>query len=398
MSSTVPTTTRTAERVIERMTPGLHAMLDRMTDRRIAELPMYASAASGSRDVVWKLVAANVHEVFDRLTGRRDDLSAAERSGRLRAQQGLALADLLTSFRMGYDEVWEAMIAAARTPPAIPADDMVDLSHLMFRLHNQVGDALIHAYREEAQHILLSRERERAALVNVLLSETTSVGTVIEIAGMLRLPMDGTFVVVAAATTLGQDPLPRVDSYLSAVDVPSVWHLRQDALVGLLSLGTAARNAVALDVLARHATGPVGVSPVFELLRRAPWALGLAELVLQRHGGVDPVEQFQDTPMNVLVASAPSAAQDAARTVLGGLLDLPAERRDMLLQTLTAWVEAGGSAPAAGKLLRCHQNTVRHRLHRIELITGRSLTHPGECAEIVAACHAWTQLPHPPQP
>jgi hypothetical protein len=199
VSSTVPTTTRTAERVIERMTPGLHAMLDRMTDRRIAELPMYASAASGSRDVVWKLVAANVHEVFDRLTGRRDDLSAAERSGRLRAQQGLALADLLTSFRMGYDEVWEAMIAAARTPPAIPADDMVDLSHLMFRLHNQVGDALIHAYREEAQHILLSRERERAALVNVLLSEATSVGTVIEIAGMLRLPMDGTFVVGAAA-------------------------------------------------------------------------------------------------------------------------------------------------------------------------------------------------------
>ncbi|BCJ34153.1 hypothetical protein Athai_16560 [Actinocatenispora thailandica] len=375
------------------MAPGLPAMLDRMTDRRMVELPMYSSGAAGDRAEVRKLVEANVQEVFDRLTGRRADLTAAEHSGRLRAQQGLALADLLTSFRLGYDEVWEAMIVAARLPPAIPADDVVDLSHLMFRLHNRVGDALIHAYREEAQHILLSRERERAALVNVLLSDTTGVGTVVDIAGMLRLPMDGTFVVVAAATHLGQDPLPRIDSYLSAVDVPSVWHLRQDALVGLLSLGHAARNATALDVLARHASGPVGVSPVFELLRRAPWALGLAELVLRRHGGTDPVEQFRDTPMNVLVASAPGAAQDAARTVLGGLLDLPAERRDMLLGTLIAWVEAGGSAPATGRSLRCHQNTVRHRLRRIELITGRSLTHPGECAEIVAACHAWTQLP-----
>ncbi|HEY3505431.1 MAG TPA: amidohydrolase family protein [Actinocatenispora sp.] len=92
---------------------------------------------------------------------------------------------------MGYDEVWEQMIAVSRIPPAVPADGIVDLSHVMFRLHNLVGDTLIHEYREEAQHILLSRERERAALINVLLSDTTSVATVVEIAGMLRLPLDG---------------------------------------------------------------------------------------------------------------------------------------------------------------------------------------------------------------
>ncbi|GAA3516833.1 PucR family transcriptional regulator [Actinocatenispora rupis] len=391
MSST--STIKTAAQIIERMTPGMPALYDRMTERRLAEIPMYASGAAGTPADVWRSVQANVEEVFARLTGQRDDLAAAAASGRTRAQQGVPLADLLTSFRMGYDEVWEEMIAVSRVAPAIPPEQVVDLSHVMFRLHNRVGDTIIHAYREEAQHMLLTRERERAALINVLLSDTTSVATVVEIAGMLRLPMDGTFVVVAAATQLGQDPLPRVDSYLSAVDVPSVWHLRQDAMVGLLSLGQAARGATALDVLARHATGPVGVSPTFDVLRRAPWALGLAELVLQRHAGTDLVEQFQDTPMNVLVASAPGAARDAARTVLGELLDLPADRRDLLLDTLTAWVEAGGSAEATGEKLRCHQNTVRHRLRRIEVITGRSLTHPGECAEIVAACHAWAQLP-----
>lgn len=394
MASITPTT-RTAEQVIHRLRPHLPDLLDRMTDRRLVEIPMYASGAAGSRAEVRKSVEDNTEDAFARLTGRREDLNVAAQSGRVRAQQGVPLADVLTSFRMGYDEVWEEMIGASRLPPVIPADEMVDLSRTMFRLHNLVGDALIHAYREESHHILLTKERERAALINVLLSDRTGLATAVEVAEMLRLPMDGVFVVVAAGTQLGQDPIPRVDSYLAAIDVASVWHLRQDALVGVLSLGQPARNDTALEVLGRHAAGPVAASPVFSPLRRAPWALGLAQLVLRRHDGGRSVEQFQDSPMNVLVASAPGAAHDTARVVLGRLLDLPADRRDMLLTTLNAWVEAGGSAQLTGERLCCHPNTVRHRLRRVELATGRSLSHPGEVAELVAACRAWTQLPEP---
>ncbi|GAA1695448.1 helix-turn-helix domain-containing protein [Glycomyces endophyticus] len=379
--------------MIARVGSGVAGIADRITGRLFAEIPVYAAGAVGSREFVHASVVANVEDAFDRLCGRKFDLATAVKTGRVRAQQGVPLADLLSSFRIGYDEAWSALIQAARTAPAMPADEIVDLSRNWFHLHNLVGDTLIHAYREEAQHLLLTRERERAALVSVLLADNVGLATVVEVAEKLRLSAEGAFVVVAAATGLGRDPIPRVDSHLSAIDVASVWHLTQDSLVGVLSLERAARMGAVLDVLRRHASGPIGVSPVFTPLRRASWALGLARLVLRRHPGTSTVEQFRDNPMNVLVASAPDAAQETSRTILGGLLDLPADRRDMLLETFEAWIESGGSAQATGGLLTCHPNTVRHRLRRIEVATGRSLTRPGDVAELVAACHAWTQLP-----
>ncbi|THV27118.1 PucR family transcriptional regulator [Glycomyces paridis] len=391
---TIESTGKTAEEVIRRIGDGVPALADRITDRIFKEIPIYATGAVATREVVFESVRANVEDAFDRLAGRKFDLAMAAKTGRSRAQVGLPLADLLSSFRMGYDETWDAIIRAARLDPPISGDLVVDMSRNWFHLHNLVGDTLIHAYREEAQHLLLTRERERAALVNVLLSSDIGLATMVEVADQLRLPVEGEFAVVAAATVIGRDPLPRIGSHLAAADVASVWHLGQESLVGVLSLEKASRVPSVLETVRRHATGPVGVSPVFTSLRRAPWALGLAQLVLQRHTGTVVVEQFRDNPMNVLVASAPDAAQETTRTVLGGLLDLPADRRDLLLETFTAWIEAGGSAQATGEALVCHPNTIRHRLRRIELVTGRSLTRPGDVAELVAACHAWEQLPH----
>lgn len=389
----IESTSSTAAEVIRRIGDGIPAISERITDRIFTEIPFYATGAVATREQVLASVVSNIEDALDRLAGRRFDLATATKTGRVRAQQGLPLADLLSSFRMGYDETWEAIIQVARRPPAMPADDVVDLSCNWFHLHNLVGDTLIHAYREEAQYLLLTRERERTALVNVLLSHDVGLATVVEIAEKLRLPVEGAFVIVAAATALGEDPIPRIDSSLAAIDVNSVWHLTPEALVGVVSLEKPSRMQPTLDVLRRHASGPVGVSPVFAPLRRAAWALGLAQLVLLRHAGGSTVEQFRDDPINVLVASAPDAAQETSRTILGGLLHLPADRRDLLLETFNAWIESGGSAQATAELLTCHPNTIRHRLRRIELVTGKHLTRPGDIAELVAASHAWAQLP-----
>lgn len=388
-------TSRTAAEVIRRLRPNTSAIVDRIVARMYAEVPVYGTGAAGPREGVTAIVRANVDDAFDRMSGDKHDLGGAIASGRTRAQQGVALADVLTSFRMGYDVLLEEMVTAARQPPALPAQEMVDMSRSVFRLHNLVGDTLIHAYRDEARHLLLTRERERAALVNVLLADNVGLATVVEVAEMLGLPMEGVFVVVAATTQLGQDPLPRADSSLSAIDVASVWHLKEDVMVGLLSLEQPSRMPRVLEVLRAQAGDAVGLSPIFTPLRRAGWALGLAQLVLRRHSGDKTVEQFQDNPMNVLVASAPDAAQETSRIVLGELLDLPVERRELLLDTFNAWIEAGGSAQTTGERLNCHPNTIRHRLRRIEVATGKNLAHPGDVAELVAACRAWTQLPPP---
>jgi DNA-binding PucR family transcriptional regulator len=119
----------------------------------------------------------------------------------------------------------------------------------------------------------------------------------------------------------------------------------------------------------------------------------LAQLALEsnQHAGV---RQFPDSPLDMLVASAPDTALGVARSVLGDLVDLAGEDRDQLLDTLQAWLDARGSAKAAGAALFCHPNTIRYRLRRIESLTGRDLTNPADLAEVVAAARAWLQLPH----
>jgi DNA-binding PucR family transcriptional regulator len=201
--------------------------------------------------------------------------------------------------------------------------------------------------------------------------------------------------VIAAETELGHDPIPRAESALAVIDVRSVWRLDAEVSLGVLSLPDRSRNGAVLGVLGRHATRRIGASPVFAELHQAGWGLQLARLALGSHTGGAGVTQFRDSPIDLLVAAAPHAALEAARSVLGSLLGLPADELELLLGTFEAWVRANGSATAAGAELYCHPNTVRYRLRRIESATGRTLANPGEVAELVTAVRAWRELPHP---
>jgi len=95
------------------------------------------------------------------------------------------------------------------------------------------------------------------------------------------------------------------------------------------------------------------------------------------------------------VASAPDTATHIARTILGPLLDLPRDERGVLLDTLDTWFTSHGSATETAQKLYCHANTVRHRLHRIEQQTGRSLDDPSAVAELRIALETIRWLPEP---
>jgi DNA-binding PucR family transcriptional regulator len=81
--------------------------------------------------------------------------------------------------------------------------------------------------------------------------------------------------------------------------------------------------------------------------------------------------------------------------VLGPLLNTAAEERDLLLETLETYFTAGSIAEAAKRLF-CHRNTVRHRLSRIEDLTGRSVDNPSGAVELYIAIQTMLRLPNPP--
>ncbi|MFD3701747.1 PucR family transcriptional regulator [Nocardia sp. NPDC058658] len=394
LSAVSSTDSALVQEVVRRVRHDLPAMADRVTSQMFAEVPFYRTGGAGEHAEVRARLLLNLEAALAALLGARHAPQAPAETGRLRARQNAPLADVLCAYRLGYLAMSTALVDAGAQIPVVPAAVIIELMQSVFRNHSLDADAMVDAYREEADYLLSQRERERAALVDVLLSDDPGSAMLIDVARALRLPMDGSFLVIATASDRGQDPMPRLGSALAAIDVTMVWRVRYDTAVGVLSMHHPARADLAISVLRRHASGPVGISPAFGSLRQTAWALDLAELVRDGLHGSQTVEQFENTPLNMLVAGGRDVTRETARTVLGGLLDAPDETQQTLLHTLQMWVTSAGSADRTAERLHCHPNTVRKRLRRLEELTGRNLSEPGGIAELVTASHAWAQLRH----
>jgi hypothetical protein len=368
--------------------PGL---VDRVVRRILAEIEFYRDQEVIGLEDLKESVGRNLDAMVDQLTtDQPPDLSAPRATGRRRAEQGTPLADILHAYRIGFTELWEAIVEEARSARA-PAETVVDAAGGVWWLIGEYTQELTVAYREAAGELLLAGARERSALVEALFTGgIPDRDTLWEAAKLLRLPWEGVFVVVAAeAPGLAQEGLPDVEALLAARGIGSAWRLHPDIQTGVVSLRHADALPVLLGLLSDGVRARVGVSPVYQSLGDTPRALHYARLVLASlPAGAPAVAQFEQTPLRVLAAAAPDAAAELARTVLGPVLDLPAQDRSSLLGTLQAWFDAGGSAVETGKRIYCHPNTVRYRLRRLQEHTGRSLDDPKAVAELLAALDA----------
>ena len=242
---------------------------------------------------------------------------------------------------------------------------------------------------------LVSTDRHRSALVEALITgSVTDHGPTWEVAKLLELSYEGTFLVVAAETTaLGAEPLTGVEARLKPNDIASAWRLQPDVQLGVVSCGRRSVDTV-VEVLGKLATARVGLSPTYSTLDQTPRAARLARIAMQNlPAGAPGVAQFDDSPLGALVAADPGVAREVVSRVLGRVLALDPEDRATLLSTTEAWLDAAGSATAAGRALYCHSNTVRYRLRRVEELTGRSTDDPRAVAELAVALQALRVFP-----
>jgi len=130
-------------------------------------------------------------------------------------------------------------------------------------------------------------------------------------------------------------------------------------------------------LLAKEATGRVGISPQFDDALDAGRSLEIAAIARRclPPGSAD-VATIDDDPVATIVASAPDISGRVVRHLLGRVADLSAAEQELLLGTLRTWMDCGGNASAAARELYCHRNTVRNRLQRVEELSGQSLSDP----------------------
>src|SRR5271169_3717102 len=263
------------------------------------------------------------------------------------------------------------------------------------RFAELISTALVAGYRDEQKRQLLAEVSQRLSLVDSLLEgRAFDEWSLREVAGSLRLPINGPFVVVAAqAPTVGDESLREIESKLRSLDIFSVWQLLPDVQVGVVHVKSDQKHDMVVALLSRVTTARVGVSAVFGDLRDTPRALHVARMMLR--GPTDSTSSVAVFDGSILATAAVSAPEAMIRTVgaaLDGFGDLPRAEREMLFETFRVWQDTEGSVGGAAAVLSCHPNTVRHRLRRIEKRTGRSLLRPKDVAELCLAFEVHRRL------
>jgi DNA-binding PucR family transcriptional regulator len=77
---------------------------------------------------------------------------------------------------------------------------------------------------------------------------------------------------------------------------------------------------------------------------------------------------------------------------LGALLDYDTGKNGQLVETLTAYLESGGSYDATARAISTHRSTLRYRLQRVREITGYDLSDPDTRFNLQLATRAWVTI------
>jgi sugar diacid utilization regulator len=287
--------------------------------------------------------------------------------------------------------VWGMVGVGSMRPGPMPADTEVRIG----RFAELITAAVVAGYRDEQRRRLLAEGSQRLSLVDALLEgRAFDEWSLREVAGSLRLPINGPFVVITAqAPTVGDEPLPEIESKLRSLDIFSVWRLLPDVQVGVVHVKSDQKFGTVVALLSRMTTARVGVSATFGDLRDTPRALHLARVMLR--GPTDStssVALFDGSILATAAVSAPEAMIQTVRAVLDCFAELPDDEREMLFKTFRVWQDNDASVRGAAELLVCHPNTVRHRLRRIEKRTGRSISRPRDVVELCLAFEVHRRL------
>ena len=362
-------------------------LADGMAARIRAAVPVYGAAGVISDEELRRACLDNIGFVFGPI-GRAPAVASPEsrENGRRRARAGVPLTAVMAAYRVAARYLWDCLAdTAARR--AAPAGVTLRAASEMWLALDTFTQEMADGYREEMTFQILSQEEERSAVVQALLEGRLDEGGLWEAADILRIPLQGSYVVIAAQVPgPGRHALPQAEPALRRIGVISAWRLLHDAEVGIAWLpGPQAHLARLADSLRSLSPGLVGVSPCYHDLRHTARNLRLARIALRSAFTAQRVTVFDRDLLAVAAGSDPEVMRHVAGSILAPLGQIPAGQRAVLLATFGAWLDNGGSAGKTASVLFCHPNTVRHRMRRLEQLTGRSLSDPRGIAELSIA-------------
>ncbi|MGI8666581.1 MAG: helix-turn-helix domain-containing protein, partial [Jatrophihabitans sp.] len=118
------------------------------------------------------------------------------------------------------------------------------------------------------------------------------------------------------------------------------------------------------------------------------WARRGLELVTSGVIERQPIVDCSEHVATLWLHSEPLLRQRLSRSVLAPLFQQAPNSRRIIAETMLAWLETRGSAPALAAHLGKHAQTIRYRLKRMHEIFGDDLADDQRCFEMYLALRA----------
>jgi hypothetical protein len=401
LARALPSTTRTAK---SQPAAGVVAALTERADELVDDLVKVTMEAPKQSESAWVPPPISAHKAC--VATVRSSIAAtaapamfdpepAIQLGAEQARQRMAVSTVIEGDRIGFRRLWQVLAAEATRHPDVDARTVNQMTANLHAAEDLYATAKFTGYRDQQRRQVLEEMSEHSVMIDSLLhGQVHDAWTLWEIANYLRLPAEGTFVVIAAEVRdVGDQALPEIESKLRSLDVASAWRLLPDLQVGIAHIASEHHLDRVIALLTRMAVHQVGVSARFEDLRDTPLGLHFAKVSL---GGpaksAAKVEVFDGSMLATAAVGAPGVMVKSAAAALDGFAGLPGQELEILFETFRVWLDSDTSVSACADVLFVHPNTVRKRLRRIEQHTGRCLSRPRDVIELGLAFEVHSRL------
>jgi PucR C-terminal helix-turn-helix domain len=371
------------------LSTGLPELLADIGNLLRPQWPHYAHFLEENMPTIAELATLFVHRLLE--TARRGLASldpvppeaepavqlAFEQIGALQFTEGRDLAEVLPAYRVGARAAWRHVSAAALRLD-LPSDVLAALAEAVFVFVDELASASTKGYVKQQLESGAERERLRAELSDLLLSDRSDSSAVHSAAERARwpLPSEAALVLVDPSDAAARTVIEHLDQRCLQV--------RKHNMFGVIVPGPV--DSASKRELAARLRGANAIVGQYVGLDAFPLStlLPLIGIELRRRGLLDGDPVFVSEHLDQFIVHRDEQIFDALRErVLHPLDDLAPATRGRLTETLASWLRHMGDHTRVAEQLFIHRQTVRYRMNQLRQRFGEELDCPRSRARLL---------------